>query len=74
MVVVTRSSMDVWNRCKLAVRWLKDVILERGLYVRNSMPPVKRSSTMTVSSTISHSLEQTRPEPPQPWFNGRFDR
>jgi hypothetical protein len=41
MVVVTRSSMDVWNRCKLAVRWLKDVILERGLYVRNSMPPVQ---------------------------------
>jgi hypothetical protein len=33
--------MEVWKRCKLAVRRLQDGFLERGLYVRNSMPPVQ---------------------------------
>ena len=40
MVVITCSSMEVWNSCKLAVRWLKDGFADR-VYQRNSIPPVQ---------------------------------
>jgi hypothetical protein len=58
MVVITRPSMGVWERCNLALQRLTNSFLQEGLYMHDSMPLVQLNAIICLLCFVTLDVEQ----------------